>query len=159
MAARVNKRQTMQARFDSPLGPLEATLDGDALVELKFTPSVGPLPAPPDAVAGPLAAYFAGDLGALTRLRVAPRGTPFQARVWAALREIPAGRTASYSEVARAIGAPSAVRAVGAANGQNPIAIVVPCHRVIGKGGSLVGYGGGLEKKRWLLRHEGALLA
>jgi methylated-DNA-[protein]-cysteine S-methyltransferase len=102
--------------------------------------------------------YFSGDLSALDALRVDPGGTPFQRRVWSALREIPAGQTRAYSYIARAIGAPDAVRAVGAANGANPVAIVIPCHRVIGADGSLVGYGGGLDRKRWLLAHEGARL-
>ena len=110
------------------------------------------------AAAAALAAYFAGDLAALDRLAVAPLGTPFQRQVWAALRRIPVGRTLSYGALAARIGRPTAVRAVGAANGENPIAVVVPCHRVIGAGGALVGYGGGIERKRWLLRHEGALL-
>ena len=105
-----------------------------------------------------LRAYFAGDLQALDTLDVDPMGTPFQLRVWSALRSVPAGRTASYSDIANAIGAPTSTRAVGAANGANPIAIVVPCHRIIGSSGSLVGYGGGLERKRWLLEHEGVLL-
>ncbi len=83
-------------------------------------------------------------------------GTPFQRRVWAALTHIPAGETRSYGAQATQIGRPSAVRAVGLANGQNPIGLVVPCHRVIGADGSLTGYGGGIERKRWLLRHEGA---
>ncbi|MCC6848257.1 MAG: methylated-DNA--[protein]-cysteine S-methyltransferase [Deltaproteobacteria bacterium] len=102
----------------------------------------------------PLAAFFAGDLGAIEGLRVATNGTSFQRRVWEALREIPAGRTRSYGELAAAIGAPSASRAVGVANGANPIAIVVPCHRVIGADGTLTGYGGGIARKRWLLDHE-----
>ena len=114
-------------------------------------------PDPAGAVSA-LRAYFAGDLQALETLTVDPMGTPFQLRVWTALRSVPAGRTASYSDIANAIGAPTATRAVGAANGANPIAIVVPCHRIIGSGGSLVGYGGGLERKRWLLEHEGVLL-
>jgi len=101
-----------------------------------------------------LEAYFAGELFALDALRVDTGGTPFQRKVWSALRDIGVGRTASYSEVAKAVGSPSAVRAVGAANGANPIPIVIPCHRVIGADGSLCGYGGGLERKRWLLRHE-----
>ena len=100
--------------------------------------------------------YFAGDLDALTGIVVDTGGTPFQQRVWRELRKIPAGRTASYGDIARAIGAPTAVRAVGAANGANPVGIVVPCHRVIGTDGSLTGYGGGIERKRWLLRHESA---
>jgi methylated-DNA-[protein]-cysteine S-methyltransferase len=100
-------------------------------------------------------AYFNGDLGVLDRLRVATAGTPFQRDVWRALRKIKCGTTISYAELARRIGRPSAVRAAGLANGQNPISIVVPCHRVIGSNGSLTGYGGGLERKRWLLAHEG----
>jgi methylated-DNA-[protein]-cysteine S-methyltransferase len=103
-----------------------------------------------------LRAYFDGHLDALTSLRTATNGTPFQRAVWDALRRIPAGQTVSYSRLAQAIGRPSAVRAVGLANGSNPIAIVVPCHRVIGANGALTGYGGGLDRKRWLLEHEGA---
>lgn len=101
-----------------------------------------------------LRAYFAGDLGAIDRLPVAAGGTDFQRAVWRALREIPYGETRSYAALARHIGHPAAVRAVGLANGSNPIAIVVPCHRVIGSDGSLTGYGGGLPRKRWLLEHE-----
>lgn len=103
-----------------------------------------------------LAEYFGGDVRALERLTVDPGGTPFQASVWAALRTIPAGTTWSYADLARAIGKPSAVRAVGAANGANPIWPAIPCHRVINAGGGLGGYGGGLDRKVWLLRHEGA---
>ena len=104
-----------------------------------------------------LGRYFRGDLRALDSNAVDPEGTAFQKRVWSELRKIPAGRTASYRDIARAIGAPKAVRAVGAANGQNPISIVIPCHRVIGADGDLSGYGGGIERKRWLLEHEGAI--
>jgi len=104
----------------------------------------------------PIEAYFAGELGALERIPVLARGTAFQQEVWAALRTIPAGATLSYSALARQIGRPAAVRAVGLANGSNPIGVVVPCHRVIGANGSLTGYGGGLERKSWLLNHEGA---
>ena len=100
--------------------------------------------------------YFAGDLTALGRIDVATVGTAFQRKVWAALRTIPAGETRSYGQLAAEIGAPNAMRAVGLANGQNPIAIVIPCHRVIGADGSLTGFGGGLPRKRWLLTHEGA---
>jgi methylated-DNA-[protein]-cysteine S-methyltransferase len=104
--------------------------------------------------------YFAGDLAALDALPVATTtGSEFQRRVWRALREIPAGTTISYAELARRVGKPSAFRAVGLANGANPIGIVVPCHRVIGSDGSLTGYGGGIDRKRWLLMHEGALPA
>jgi methylated-DNA-[protein]-cysteine S-methyltransferase len=101
-----------------------------------------------------LAAYAAGDLATLETLEVDPGGTPFQQRVWHALREIPAGHTMSYGALARALGEPRALRAVGAANGRNPIAIVIPCHRVIASDGTLHGYGGGLDRKRMLLDHE-----
>jgi methylated-DNA-[protein]-cysteine S-methyltransferase len=101
-----------------------------------------------------LAAYMHGDLAAIEPLDIATGGTPFQRMVWAALRDIPTATTTSYGELARRIGRPAAVRAVGLANGANPIGIVVPCHRVIGADGSLTGYGGGLARKRWLLQHE-----
>jgi methylated-DNA-[protein]-cysteine S-methyltransferase len=100
--------------------------------------------------------YFAGDLTAIDSLPTKTNGTPFQRQVWQALREIPLGTTISYGELARRIGRPKAVRAVGLANGSNPIGVIVPCHRVIGSNGSLTGYGGGLDRKRWLLEHEGA---
>ena len=104
-----------------------------------------------------IARYFAGDLAAIDTLPVQTAGTPFQREVWRALREIPCGTTISYATLARRIGRPNAVRAVGLANGSNPVGVVVPCHRVIGSDGSLTGYGGGIERKRWLLRHEHAL--
>jgi methylated-DNA-[protein]-cysteine S-methyltransferase len=91
-------------------------------------------------------------------LELAPRGTPFQLAVWNALLEIPYGETISYAELARRIGKPAAVRAVGAANGANPIPVIIPCHRVIGSNGTLTGYGGGIERKQWLLVHEGRRL-
>ena len=103
-----------------------------------------------------LEAYFAGDLTALDNIEWRTVGTPFQQAVWAALRTIPVGQTLSYGALAGKIGRPKAVRAVGLANGANPIAVVVPCHRVIGSNGTLTGYGGGIERKRWLLEHEGA---
>jgi methylated-DNA-[protein]-cysteine S-methyltransferase len=102
--------------------------------------------------------YFAGDLSALDALPTQTHGTPFQREVWAALRTIPPGTTLSYGALARRLGKPNAMRAVGLANGANPIGIVVPCHRVIGANGTLTGYGGGLPRKRWLLAHEGAEL-
>jgi methylated-DNA-[protein]-cysteine S-methyltransferase len=104
-----------------------------------------------------LDAYFAGALRRFT-VPLAPRGTEFQRAVWAALLTIDFGETCSYADIARAIGRPTATRAVGAANGQNPIAVVIPCHRVIGSDRSLTGYGGGLDRKRWLLAHETAQL-
>ena len=106
-----------------------------------------------------LEAYFAGDLTALDNIECRTVGTPFQQEVWAALRTIPVGQTLSYGSLAHKIGKPKAVRAVGMANGANPIAVVVPCHRVIGSNGTLTGYGGGIERKRWLLTHEGASFA
>lgn len=112
----------------------------------------------PPAITKPLAAYFDGELGAVEAIPVATGGTAFQRRIWAALRRIPARVTISYGELAATIGAPGASRAVGLANGANPVAIVVPCHRVIGANGSLTGYGGGLHRKHWLLAHEGAIL-
>lgn len=101
-------------------------------------------------------AYFEGETTAIDSLEVATGGTDFQRQVWAALRTIPAGQTLSYRALAQRIGRPAAVRAVGLANGANPIGIVVPCHRVIGSNALLTGYGGGLQRKQWLLQHEGA---
>ena len=100
-------------------------------------------------------AYLDGDLEALDSIPVDTRGTAFQRRVWSALREIPVGSTLSYGGLAARIGRPTAARAVGMTNSRNPVALVVPCHRVIGAGGALTGYAGGMERKRWLLRHEG----
>ncbi|HEV3021446.1 MAG TPA: methylated-DNA--[protein]-cysteine S-methyltransferase [Pirellulales bacterium] len=110
--------------------------------------------AAPRPITRALDAYFNGDINALADLPVETGGTPFQRDVWAALREIPAGETRSYGQIAGTIGCPGASRAVGAANGANPVAIVVPCHRVIGADGTLTGYAGGLARKRWLLDHE-----
>ena len=106
-----------------------------------------------------LEAYFTGDVQAVDTLVVRTGGTPFQREVWAALRTIPAGRTVSYGTLATRLNRPNAMRAVGMANGANPVSIVVPCHRVIGADGSLTGYGGGLPRKQWLLEHEGVRLA
>jgi methylated-DNA-[protein]-cysteine S-methyltransferase len=112
----------------------------------------------PDDVKAALTGYFAGDLGCLNAIKWRVAGTPFQRKVWNALRTIPAGTTTNYGALAARLDMPKAVRAVGHANGSNPISIVVPCHRVIGANGSLTGYGGGLERKRWLLEHEGVAL-
>jgi len=110
----------------------------------------------PFGLSAKLRAYLAGDLAAVDRIAVETGGTPFQQRVWRALRRIPVGRTMSYGALARALGVGTAARAVGAANGRNPISLVVPCHRLVGGDAALTGYGGGLWRKRWLLRHEGA---
>ena len=109
----------------------------------------------PGGLSSAMRRYFDGDLGAIRALPVKTAGTAFQKSVWRALSRIKCGTTISYAELARRIGKPKAVRAVGLANGQNPISIVVPCHRVIGSDGSLTGYGGGLSRKKWLLAHEG----
>jgi methylated-DNA-[protein]-cysteine S-methyltransferase len=108
----------------------------------------------PSGVRGRLESYFGGDLSALDSIAVETGGTEFQREVWRALREIRPGATVSYGALANRIGRPRAIRAVGLANGSNPVGIVVPCHRVIGADASLTGYAGGLERKRWLLQHE-----
>ena len=115
--------------------------------------------AAPSHVRNALDAYFNGQITAVDDLVTATGGTDFQKMVWCALRTIPAGITCSYGDLATKIGKPKAVRAVGLANGANPIAIIVPCHRVIGANGTLTGYGGGLSRKQWLLKHERALSA
>ena len=102
-----------------------------------------------------LKAYFGGELAAIDELPAKTAGTPFQEDAWRALRRIPCGKTVSYAEQAQTIGRPKAVRAIGAANGANLVGVVIPCHRVIGANGSLTGYGGGVDRKRWLLAHEG----
>ncbi|HEY9473834.1 MAG TPA: methylated-DNA--[protein]-cysteine S-methyltransferase [Mycobacteriales bacterium] len=148
--------------LDSPLGPLtllgaDGALTGLYLRQRRYPPDPTTLgvadPAPFTECAAQLRAYFAGELTAFD-VPLAPAGTPFQQRVWAALREIPYGRTVTYGELADQIGRPTAARAVGLANGRNPVSIIVPCHRVVGSTGALTGYGGGLESKAWLLDHE-----
>jgi methylated-DNA-[protein]-cysteine S-methyltransferase len=162
--------RTVTTTVDSPVGPLllRGTDDSDfRLTELLFGASDSKHRAVPTAadredqtaftaVVAQLGEFFAGDRTNFD-LPLAPRGTDFQQRVWLALREIPYGETRTYAEIAGLIGAPTAVRAVGAANGRNPLSIVVPCHRVIGADGSLTGFGGGLTAKRWLLTHERAV--
>lgn len=147
--------------MDSPVGPLTLHSNGEALTGLEFERQRHPLPQAPrgeDALLASareqLSLYFEGKLTAF-ELPLAPPGTPFQRAVWAALGAIPFGETRSYAELAGDLGKPKASRAVGLANGRNPISIVIPCHRVIGADGGLTGYGGGLERKRWLLAHEG----
>jgi methylated-DNA-[protein]-cysteine S-methyltransferase len=157
--------QELSGSLDTPLGryALAATAEGIAYVAPPpRRRAAAPANAAPDARARrhlaaaeeALRAYFEGSLRSFESLRLAPQGGAFFQRVWQALREIPFGETVSYGELARAIGHPSAARAVGLANGRNPIAIIVPCHRVIGANGSLTGYAGGLTRKRWLLEHE-----
>ena len=152
------------AAVTTPVGVIEIGVDRGELVSLRFVEESGAPPGDPTSRGDPsgvlaaLEAYFAGDLGALARIPVRfDRGTEFQREVWTALQGIPLGETISYAELARRVGRPSAFRAVGSANGQNPIGIVVPCHRVIAADGKLGGYAGGLDRKRWLLAHEGAI--
>jgi methylated-DNA-[protein]-cysteine S-methyltransferase len=149
-------------QLDTPIGPLLLVSDGVGLVEIGL-PHEGVATQPPAdarpnsaklrAPARQLDEYFAGKRQQFD-LPLHPSGTPFQLEVWGALLAIPYGETTSYADIARRIRRPRAVRAVGAANGANPLAIIVPCHRVIGSHGDLVGYGGGLPAKRWLLAHE-----
>jgi len=145
--------------YKSPLGVLRLVADADELVGL-YLPNAEDVPAAQEkstpvlrAAAVQLDEYFAGTRRDFD-LPLAPRGTAFQERVWRALLAIRYGETWSYGALAKKIGRPAASRAVGAANGRNPIAIIVPCHRVIGASGDLTGYGGGLDIKRWLLAHE-----
>ncbi|MBR0647682.1 methylated-DNA--[protein]-cysteine S-methyltransferase [Roseomonas hellenica] len=161
--------QLLLDRVASPIGTILLVSDGEALRALYFedheprmrqqlrrlygsyslTPAEGPA-----TFREALRAYFAGDLAAPDRLSVQTGGTEFQRRVWAALRPIPPGTTTTYGRLAAELGRASASRAVGFANGANPVSIVVPCHRVVGADASLTGYGGGLERKAWLLDHE-----
>jgi methylated-DNA-[protein]-cysteine S-methyltransferase len=145
----------LSAQMNSPIGPLLLTGDGHALTGLYMgrEPSGARDDSAFTHAREQLDAYFAGALERFD-IALAPRGTEFQRRVWDALLEIPYGATTSYGALAAKIGRPDAARAVGLANGRNPISIIVPCHRVIGAAGALTGYGGGLERKRWLLAHE-----
>ena len=162
------------ARFASPIGEIIVFADGNELVALEFVDRAGRVSnvraqlerslgniqqretSDPAGAVTRLARYFAGDRNALDGQRVHPHGTEFQRRVWRALCEIPAGETRGYGELAAAIEHPRASRAVGAANGSNPVSLFVPCHRVIAADGTLHGYGGGLDRKHWLLTHERA---
>jgi len=156
-------------RFASPLGDILLVFEDEALCALDFRDYEHRMQrllrlhygavslteaAAPAAIRAPLTAFFTGDWAALDGITVATGGTPFQRMVWAAVRRIGPGTTQSYGAVAAAIGRPGASRAVGLANGANPVAIVVPCHRVIGANAALTGYGGGLGRKAWLLAHE-----
>ena len=141
--------------IDSPLGPVKISATEEGINEVLFSASCGKeTPSPLTTLAAQqLQAYFNGTLQHFS-LPLAAKGTAFQLQVWQALCTVPFGDTCSYAEIARKIDNLRAVRAVGAANGRNPLAIVVPCHRVIGANGSLTGYAGGLSKKAWLLKHE-----
>ncbi len=158
-------RTTHTVLDDTPVGPLTLVADGDALTGLYMTDQrhrppqetfgspADPADPPFAATIAQLRAYFRGELTTFD-LPLALHGTPFQRRVWAALRTIPYGETVSYGRLAERLGVPTAARAVGLANGRNPVGIIVPCHRVVGADGSLTGYGGGLDRKRRLLAFE-----
>jgi methylated-DNA-[protein]-cysteine S-methyltransferase len=162
-----------RSRFETPVGPMQALATDRALCALEFSRAgrLSRLDArlarwfgTPDIVEGSnhvidavrtwLDEYFAGRSADASGVRLDMRGAPFEGLVWTALLKIPPGTTTSYGAIANAIGSPGAARAVGMANGANPIAIIVPCHRVIGSNGALTGYGGGLDRKTWLLAHE-----
>jgi O-6-methylguanine DNA methyltransferase len=132
-----SQRRALRERLEARFGPVSLVKRPD-----------------PGGIASRLRAYFAGDATALENVPVDTAGTPFQAKVWAELRHIGPGETKSYGQLAAMLGRPGAARAVGLANGQNPVSVIVPCHRVIGADGSLTGYGGGLKRKGWLLQHE-----
>ena len=152
--------------IDSPVGPLTLVVDDAGILCALYTdgqkhvPDAVALGERDDAVAAAavaqVAEYFAGERDVF-ELDLAPRGTAFQRSVWQALRDIPAGETLTYGELARELGRPGASRAVGAATGRNPISIIVPCHRLVGASGAMTGYAGGIERKRWLLDHERGL--
>jgi methylated-DNA-[protein]-cysteine S-methyltransferase len=165
---------TTFARIDSPVGELVLTASDTGLTGIYFpTSRHGPPPLesadwveddsrrPASAIVArarrQLGEYFAGTRTTFD-VPLTPTGTPFEQRVWEALRAIPFGTTTTYGVLARKLGDPRATRAVGAANGRNPIPIIVPCHRVVGARGELTGFGGGIDRKRWLLEHEGALM-
>jgi methylated-DNA-[protein]-cysteine S-methyltransferase len=137
----------------TPIGPLSIRLDGDVVVETLFDPDAR-VSRSTHPVADAIGAYFEGDIGAIDPIPVSIPGDGFRARAQRALRDIAAGRTVSYAELARAAGSPNAVRAAGSACAANPIGLIVPCHRVLRTGGGLGGYAGGLDRKRWLLDHE-----
>jgi methylated-DNA-[protein]-cysteine S-methyltransferase len=160
-------------QFPSPVGEILLVSDGEALCALDFGGYDERMHRllgqrfgeyrlesshDPGAFRARIEAYFAGDRHAVDDIPVDTGGTPFQQQVWALLRTIPPGSVATYGDLAGRLGKPGAARAVGITNSLNPIAIVVPCHRVIGADGTLTGYAGGLERKRWLLRHEGVVL-
>ena len=173
LSSRLRPARLLLDRAPSPIGQLLVVTDEagalraldfhdheprlDRLLKIHYGPLRPETGAAPAAIRQALSAYFERDFAALGAIPWATNGTPFQQAVWTALTTIPAGQTITYSELARRVGRPRAVRAAGHANGANPLSLVAPCHRVIGMDGSLTGYGGGTERKRWLLAHEGAL--
>lgn len=150
-------------RIHSPIGPLRLKGAANSLVAIYFgdaSPNAKEISKKPpllQEVQVQLKQYFSGERKTFD-LPLAPAGTAFEKEVWQALRDIPFGQTITYLELAKKLGDPNKVRAVGRANGQNPLPVIIPCHRVIGSNNKLTGYSGGIERKRWLLQHEGALL-
>lgn len=162
----------LSRRIDTPLGEMRVVSDAEGVMAVGFLGPDGAADPRLDAPAGPapvagdphgvgarMAAWFSGDRGGFAGLSLSPRGTPFQQRVWAALLEIPWGETRTYGALASQLDRPSAARAVGAAVGRNPLAVIVPCHRVVGADGQLTGYAWGVARKRSLLQREGAVPA
>jgi len=160
-------------KIDSEIGPILIVSDGEKLCALDFAEYRSRMMAllqkrfksiqlieksNPQGFSDRLQSYLAGNLNSLDEIPVSTGGTPFQQQVWFALRSIPTGTVATYGELAQMVNRPTAYRAVGMTNSLNPVAIVLPCHRVIGANANLTGYAGGLERKRWLLQHEGVLL-
>ncbi|MEZ4794644.1 MAG: methylated-DNA--[protein]-cysteine S-methyltransferase [Flavobacteriaceae bacterium] len=144
------------ATIDTPLGPLSVEGNREGISKVFFNPEAStnePIPAVLEEAVAQLKAYFKGTLTTF-QLHLKPEGTPFQKKVWKQLQEIPFGKTTTYLNIANRLGDPKVIRAAASANGKNPIAIIIPCHRVIGSDGSLIGYAGGLHKKKWLLEHE-----
>jgi methylated-DNA-[protein]-cysteine S-methyltransferase len=168
-ATTVSETMIEIGRLDSPIGEVEVAVRDGRVCLLKFEqgwdraqaslerrfPGAGSRPSEdPAGAVSAMERYFGGDLSALDGIEVDVDGTPFQERVWDALCDVPAGATTSYASIAEDIGSPRAVRAVGSAVGANPVGIVIPCHRIVRTGGGLGGYGGGIERKVWLLDHE-----
>lgn len=149
------KQQLYCGAMDTPIGQLKVIANDDAVIEVVFdsSPTIGESNEVVELALNQLSEYFAGTRQVF-ELPLGAKGTDFRQQVWQQLCEIPYGQTVSYSDIANGIEKPKAVRAVGAANGANPIAVVVPCHRVIGKNGTLTGYAGGLDRKQWLLQFE-----
>ena len=158
-------------RMPSPIGDIVIVTDDTSLLAVEFDDGDGRIEAhltrhfpnrplvptrDPLGMTSRMAAYLGGDMAAFNGVKVAPTGTEFQRGVWLALRDIPAGSTESYRDLANRVGRSKGFRAIGMANSRNPIAVVLPCHRVIGADGTLTGYAGGLDRKAWLLKHEGA---
>ena len=167
----ITERAIEHCWLETPLGTMYLAVQDGALREAGFIETwARPVRSPNDGsdaglseraerVRAAVAQYFAGDVESLDQIEIDPEGTEFQRAVWQAIRDVPAGETASYQEIAAAVGKPAAYRAVGTATGRNPVGIAVPCHRIVRSDGGLGGYGGGLDRKEWFLEHERVHLA